>query len=85
MPVEDEIKRLCPALSNVVMIGDKRKYNVVVVTLKSRLDLASGSFTDELMNEALAVVDEIGVIMQSANGFPVGAQDFTENVLGAGV
>merc|ERR1712096_298742 len=31
----DNIKRLCPALSNVLMIGDKRKYNVALVSLKA--------------------------------------------------
>jgi long-chain-fatty-acid--CoA ligase ACSBG len=55
VPVEDEIKRLLPALANVVMIGDKRKYNVVLVTIKSRQDMTTGSFTDELINEALTV------------------------------
>jgi len=28
VPIENLIKNECPALSNVVMIGDKRKYNV---------------------------------------------------------
>jgi len=59
VPIEDEIKRLCPALSNVIMIGDKRKYNVCLVTVKTKPDLspgaAPGTFTDELANEALAV------------------------------
>lgn len=35
VPVENNIKALCPAISNVVMIGDKRKYNVCFVTLKA--------------------------------------------------
>jgi len=35
VPIEDEIKKLCPAISNVMMIGDKRKFNVCLVTLKA--------------------------------------------------
>ncbi len=35
VPIEDEIKKLCPAISNVQMIGDKRKFNVCLVTLKT--------------------------------------------------
>lgn len=35
VPIENNIKALCPAISNVVMIGDKRKYNVCFVTLKA--------------------------------------------------
>ena len=34
VPVEDAIKKLCPALSNVMMVGDKRPYNCALVTLK---------------------------------------------------
>merc|ERR1711871_1501658 len=38
VPIEDCIKVNCPALANVMMIGDKRKYNVCLVTLKSGVD-----------------------------------------------
>ena len=42
VPIEDEIKKRCPALANVVMIGDKRKYNVALVSIKSVADLQTG-------------------------------------------
>lgn len=35
VPIEDAILAKCPALSNVMMVGDKRKYNIVLVTLKT--------------------------------------------------
>mmetsp|Transcript_53614 Transcript_53614/g.129132 ORF Transcript_53614/g.129132 Transcript_53614/m.129132 type:complete len:235 (+) Transcript_53614:1-705(+) len=35
VPIEDAIKARCPAISNIVMIGDKRKFNVALVTLKA--------------------------------------------------
>lgn len=35
MPIEDNIKLLCPAISNCVMIGDKRKFCTALVTLKT--------------------------------------------------
>jgi len=34
VPIEDNIKKLCPAISNVMMVGDMKKYNVALVTLK---------------------------------------------------
>ena len=34
VPVEDRIKKELPFLSNVVMIGDKRKFVTCLVTLK---------------------------------------------------
>merc|ERR1712048_801635 len=35
VPIEDEIKRLCPYVSNAMMVGNKRKFNVVLLTLKA--------------------------------------------------
>lgn len=35
VPIEDEVKRNCPAVSNIVMVGDKRKFNIALVTLKA--------------------------------------------------
>eukprot|EP00672_Neobodo_designis_P001070 CAMPEP_0174878750 /NCGR_PEP_ID=MMETSP1114-20130205/82913_1 /TAXON_ID=312471 /ORGANISM="Neobodo designis, Strain CCAP 1951/1" /LENGTH=750 /DNA_ID=CAMNT_0016114139 /DNA_START=57 /DNA_END=2309 /DNA_ORIENTATION=- len=55
VPVEDAIKKACPALSNVVMIGNNRKYNVCLVTLKTRPDLDNGTFFDDLIAEAAEV------------------------------
>mmetsp|Transcript_81484 Transcript_81484/g.182200 ORF Transcript_81484/g.182200 Transcript_81484/m.182200 type:complete len:198 (-) Transcript_81484:212-805(-) len=34
VPIEDSIKKLCPAVSNAMMVGDKRKFNTCLVTLK---------------------------------------------------
>ena len=36
VPIEDAVKTKCKLISNFVMIGDKRKYNVALVTLKAR-------------------------------------------------
>jgi long-chain-fatty-acid--CoA ligase ACSBG len=35
VPVEDGVKSRCAAISNIMMVGDKRKYNVALVTLKA--------------------------------------------------
>merc|ERR1719282_1148344 len=35
VPIEDSIKKLCPGICEVMMIGDKRKYNVALITLKA--------------------------------------------------
>ena len=35
VPIENAIKAACPGLSNVMMIGDKRKFNVALMTLKT--------------------------------------------------
>merc|ERR1719408_375547 len=55
VPLEDNIKALCPAISNVMMVGDKRKYNTLLVTLKSVGATGDLPGTDELTGDALKV------------------------------
>eukprot|EP00007_Cunea_sp_BSH-02190019_P006257 CAMPEP_0174233484 /NCGR_PEP_ID=MMETSP0417-20130205/3506_1 /TAXON_ID=242541 /ORGANISM="Mayorella sp, Strain BSH-02190019" /LENGTH=700 /DNA_ID=CAMNT_0015311701 /DNA_START=243 /DNA_END=2345 /DNA_ORIENTATION=- len=54
VPIEDHIKAELPGLSNCMMIGDKRKYNVVLVTVKTEPD-QDGGFSDQLFAEATTV------------------------------
>merc|ERR1712176_741753 len=35
VPIEDFVKKSCDGINEVMMIGDKRKYNVALVTLKA--------------------------------------------------
>lgn len=35
VPIENNIKKICPIISNIMMLGDKRKFNVCFVTLKA--------------------------------------------------
>jgi len=48
VPIEDSIKGLVPGVCEVMMIGDKRKYNVCVVTLKAVGANGESAGTDEL-------------------------------------
>ena len=34
VPIEDNIKGYCAGINDVMMIGDQRKHNVAVITLK---------------------------------------------------
>merc|ERR1712087_357085 len=65
VPVEEELKLHCPALSNVMMVGDNRKYNVALVTLVS--EGATGEFpgTDNLAGTALAVNPKVKTISEA--------------------
>ena len=44
VPIEDHIKASCDGINEVIMIGDKQKYNVALVTLKVWLPVAAVSF-----------------------------------------
>jgi long-subunit acyl-CoA synthetase (AMP-forming) len=55
VPFEDLVKELCPAISNFLMIGDKRKFNVALVTLKCKGATGEQPGTDELDGAAAKV------------------------------
>jgi long-chain-fatty-acid--CoA ligase ACSBG len=66
VPIENEIKRLHPGLSNVIVIGDKRKYNVCLVTLKTHQNPSTGSFLDTLAGEAAGVNPAVSTVSEAA-------------------
>merc|ERR1719215_1458955 len=35
VPIEDQVKKNCDGIAEIMMVGDKRKYNVAIVTLKA--------------------------------------------------
>jgi len=56
VPIEHYLKAEAPALANIIMIGDRRKYNTCLVTLKCVMDGGSfGNPTSQLEAEALTV------------------------------
>jgi len=57
--IEAAIKAACPAISNAVVIGDKRKYLSCLVTLKTEVD-ENGVPNNKLAAEALALAKTVG-------------------------
>jgi len=62
VPIEDRVKTLCPGISNFIMIGNKRKYNVALVTLKAKGATGEQAGTDELDGVALTISEGIETI-----------------------
>ncbi|EGZ21346.1 hypothetical protein PHYSODRAFT_329312 [Phytophthora sojae] len=58
--IENEIKAELPALANVMVIGEKRKYLTFLCSLRVEPDAVTGAPTDKLDKVALAVAKEIG-------------------------
>mmetsp|Transcript_58206 Transcript_58206/g.136109 ORF Transcript_58206/g.136109 Transcript_58206/m.136109 type:complete len:742 (-) Transcript_58206:131-2356(-) len=65
VPVEEHLKQVCPAISNAMMVGDQRKYNICLITLLA--DGATGEFPggDELAGSALAVNPKVTKVSQA--------------------
>merc|ERR1712048_1184807 len=48
VPIEDHVKKACDGIAEIMMVGDKRKYNVALVTLKAVGANGEVPGTDEL-------------------------------------
>ena len=58
--LEDNVKEACPEISNVMVIGDKRKFLSMLVTLKCEVDIETATPKDALTPEAIAAFKGIG-------------------------
>merc|ERR1712076_165853 len=48
VPIEDSVKGICAGIAECMMIGDKRKYNIALVTLKAKGANGEVPGTDDL-------------------------------------
>merc|ERR1719195_1691360 len=55
VPIEHYLKSILPAVSNLVMIGNQKKYNTCLISLKVKTDVDTGLPTNELTGEAIDV------------------------------
>lgn len=58
--IEDEMKSAMLAVSNVMVVGDRRKFLTMLISLKTVVVPETQEFTDELAPDALYVGKEIG-------------------------
>jgi long-chain-fatty-acid--CoA ligase ACSBG len=65
VPIEDMIKGLCTGVAEVMMIGDKRKYNVALITLKAVGANGEVPGSDDLDAPALRVNPNVTKISQA--------------------
>ncbi|KAJ8278567.1 hypothetical protein GJAV_G00088990 [Gymnothorax javanicus] len=60
VPIEDAVKEVVPLISNAMLIGDKRKFLSMLLTIKSQVNPDSGAPEDELTEEAVALCQRLG-------------------------
>lgn len=65
VPIEDNIKSVCDAVAECMMIGDRRKYNVAILTLKAAGANGESPGTDELDAAAKLVNPGVTKISQA--------------------
>lgn len=60
-PIENLLRKELGALSNAFLVGDRRKFLTMLVTLKTEMDAESGQPKDELLPETREWLRELGV------------------------
>jgi long-chain-fatty-acid--CoA ligase ACSBG len=72
VPIEDVVKKTCEGVNEVMMIGDKRKYNVALITLKAvgangeipgtdQLDAAAARLNPQVQTITGAIADQMWI------------------------
>ena len=62
VPIEDNVKKLCSAVSNCMLVGDKRKFNVALITLKAKGATGELPGGDDLDGDALQLAEGVTTI-----------------------
>jgi long-chain-fatty-acid--CoA ligase ACSBG len=53
VPIEDKFKIQCTACSNIMMIGEQRRFMSAIITFKTEIDMKTGIPSRSLTNEAI--------------------------------
>uniref|UniRef100_A0A9J8BWB9 Long-chain-fatty-acid--CoA ligase ACSBG2 n=1 Tax=Cyprinus carpio carpio TaxID=630221 RepID=A0A9J8BWB9_CYPCA len=60
VPIEDAVKEVVPLISNAMLIGDKRKFLSMLLTIKCQVNNETGAPEDELTPEAVELCRKLG-------------------------
>ncbi|XP_029002873.1 long-chain-fatty-acid--CoA ligase ACSBG2 isoform X3 [Betta splendens] len=60
VPIEDAVKEAVPLISNAMLVGDKRKFLTMLLTVKCQVNPDSGEPLDELSPEAVELCRKLG-------------------------
>eukprot|EP01147_Barroeca_monosierra_P001925 gene1925-5014_t len=60
VPIEARVKEGCPIISNCMLIGDRRKFLSMLVTLKSEVDPETTAPLDNLTPQVISILKDVG-------------------------
>jgi long-chain-fatty-acid--CoA ligase ACSBG len=81
--IESQMKTAMEAVSNCVVVGDRRKFLAMLITLKTEVDHSKGEPSDKLAADALYVGKSIGssaTTVTEAAADPLWAEYFTKSM-----
>ncbi|XP_059845509.1 long-chain-fatty-acid--CoA ligase ACSBG2-like isoform X1 [Hypanus sabinus] len=69
VPIEEAVKSKLPLISNAMLIGDKKKFLSILLTLKCNIDNETGAPLDELAPAAVDFCRKLGCTVTSVKEF----------------
>lgn len=68
VPIEDNFKQVCPACSNIMLVGENRRFMSALITLKVDIDMTTGLPSKNLTSEAVEFIKrEAGVEVKTSD------------------
>lgn len=58
VPIEDTFKEECPACSNIMIVGEQRRFMSALITFKVDIDMKTGTPSTNLMPEVIQFFQE---------------------------
>ncbi len=56
VPIEDNFKEECPICSNIMLIGENRRFMSALITFKAEMDMKTGLPSEQLLPETVAFI-----------------------------
>jgi long-chain-fatty-acid--CoA ligase ACSBG len=64
LPIEDNLKEICKIISNIIVVGDDRKYLAALITLKTD---SEGNLAKEVLDQIKEIGSEATTIIEALN------------------
>ncbi|XP_060765381.1 long-chain-fatty-acid--CoA ligase ACSBG1 isoform X2 [Neoarius graeffei] len=85
VPIEDAVKKELPIISNAMLIGDKRKFLSMLLTLKCVTDAETTEPTDNLSSDTLEYFQQLGIQATKVSDVIGGKDPIVNQVIQEGI
>ncbi|XP_076863603.1 long-chain-fatty-acid--CoA ligase ACSBG1 isoform X2 [Brachyhypopomus gauderio] len=85
LPIEEAVKKVVPIISNAMLIGDRRKFLCMLLTLKCVINLDTMEPTDDLSLEAVEYCQQLGSQATNVSDITDGRDKVVNQAIQAGI
>ncbi|KAI1882877.1 hypothetical protein AGOR_G00239430 [Albula goreensis] len=85
VPIEDAVKEALPLISNAMLVGDKRKFLSMLLTVKCKVNVDTGEPEDELTEEAVELCRRLGSTAMRVSDIASGSDRAIQTAIQEGI